>query len=312
MTAAEMKQRANILAGNYTGDEEQTQFNTTALDEDEDFDRLVFVDSEDDDDGGLETASDSRRDKVNTLIYNDSDDDENAPSRSPTKTAGKIADKGKPKINIFDMIKNNDDDDAESEHTEFEIDSEDIRGRLAQLLSDESDNESNNTPANVTKSKSKNNRKRIAIVDSDSDDEDNTRTPSVQQNSAVDVNRSNDSDKMNEDINSQKIRKRLAELADSDSDDEDTMLPVNTSSKSKHNSRNALIDSDESNDESTKQHGDSDGDRVNVNKDEPQKGSNKRERSVSDDSDDDSIGATKKKRTNNVSKRSAIVDSDDD
>lgn len=279
MTAADMKRRASVLSGaTISNTPASTQHTIVALDEDEDFERLVFSESEDDDDNQLAEMTESRRNAVNTLIYNDSDDEGTAPVRSPSKPAKGDGGKPKRKFNIFDMVKNG--NDAEPSQPDFEIDSEDIRDRLAELEgSDASDNETKNRSA-VTTTKSKPKHKRIAIADSDSDDDDNSGNKNGSQKMSQD-----------DDISSQQIRSRLAELADSDSDDGDSTMLTNTE-KSKNSSK-ALIDSEESND----------GDKENA-----QKSGNKRERSVSDDSDnEETIGGAKKKRTGRV-----LIDSDDE
>lgn len=159
MTANEMIKRAKIVSGESVNENEV---------EDEDLDRSDDSHSEDDvpksDD--LSKASNNRREKNNELIYNESDHEEKTPIKRPAKNIKKHS---KPKINIFDMVKDSQTDQNETINTQdsFEIDSEDIRHRLAELQdSDESENESNEI------NNSKINRKRLAIVDSDTDSDD--------------------------------------------------------------------------------------------------------------------------------------------
>lgn len=293
MTAAEMEKRAQILAGEYGESIEPT---ISVLDEDEDFDRLVVTDSEDDDDGsGLALASDTRREAYNTLIYNDSDNEELVAAPILVKqTDKKGKQKPKAKINIFDMIKNSTDADIEEdkendEKNDFEIDSEDIRGRLAEL------NDSDNSDAedNVMIKKASNTRKRITIVDSDTDSE-------AGESSAIrDCNKDQGAGKSQE-FSSENIRSRLAELADSISDDDINMLPANKSNSNISGKRPTIVDSGGSDDEAS------------FTNDDAHQSGRKRDRSDTEQSSDDQMVVTKKKRPSNVAQRNIIDDSDDD
>lgn len=292
MTAAEMEKRAQILAGEYGESIEPT---ISVLDEDEDFERLVVTDSEDsDDDGsGLALASDTRREAYNTLIYNDSDNEETVARPTPVKQSEKKGkQKPKSKINIFDMIKNS--KDADDETNDFEIDSEDIRGRLAELQ----DSDNSDAEGNVMIKKASNTRKRITIVDSDTDSE--ADEPSAIRDSNKDQGDSQAAGESHE-ISSENIRSRLAELTNSISDDDMSMLPADKSNSHISGKRPTIIDTIESEDEASSSWNEA-----------ALQGSKKRDRSDSEQSSDDQMVVTKKKRPSNVAQRNVIDDSEDD
>lgn len=312
MTAGEMIKRALVIAGEYFENVEPT---ISLLDEDEDFERLVVTDSEGEDENssndGLAQASDARREAFNTLIYNDSDQEDSVSVPTPVKQTEKNGkQKPKAKINIFDMIKNNADDESKenkendennknNETNDFEIDSEDIRGRLAELQdSDGSDTEHNQTIKKVT-----NVRKRITIVDSDTDSDNDGGVSKIKANAKM-QDGSQDAGE-SQDFSSQSIRSRLAELDDSDSDDDMNQLPANKNAKlntSNSSKRQTIIDTDESSNGATS---------GGLN-DSASQSSKKRERSDSEHSSDDQMMVTKKKRPSNAVQRNAIDNSDDD
>lgn len=220
MTVAEMNERAQMVTG-----EHFTQSTLIPIDEEEDFERLVVSESEDEATVDLTAAPKSRQSQINTIIYNQSDDEEEPPLNSPVKAQKKSADQKKPKkkFNIFDMVKNGEDDNGADvvETQEFEIDSEDIRDRLAQLQdSDDSDNDaSTSSKTNVAKT----NRKRITIADSDSDDDGPTAdnitagspiAPSASKEKIMSDDE-NDTDKENNDMESNKNKRDRSDSEES-------------------------------------------------------------------------------------------------
>lgn len=263
MTAQEMRQRVKILEN---GEIDESELN----DNEDDFEKLQVTDSEDEDENesnGDENRHDYRS-KVNNLIYNDSDSDEANQTVVERPTPRKASAKSNA-TDIFDMVKN-----IEGDEDEVQFDSEDIRGRLAQLVdSDDSDDD-----VNVTAKK----RVLVQLNDSDSEGEANKKSGG----------------KETYDINSQDVRSRLAELEDSD--ESDVEQPKMVTKKSKR-----IIESDDS---------DVENDQLNVNASkEMTRRSNKRERSVSDDEEHENpsdkvadISVAKKRKS------TQIIDSDDD
>lgn len=349
MSAKEMLHRAKIVAGEQIEDDE-----TTMMEDDGDFEKLVVSDSEDDDDDDIAKVTDNRRKHVRTLIYNDSDNEEQAPMRSPVKRPqNKSIQKPKKKFNIFDMVKESnagDTDDDDKQENEFEIDSEDIRDRLAQL--DDEDDSENEATKLMEKSTTKANRKRIAIVDSDTDSDDDLSKPmgstseqaiSGQASEPIENNRQPES----EEFTSQNIRRRLAELSDDSGSDNEAAAKKRTKTNGnvqKHKKWNTLIDSDDSENEpannsssverissnplnSTTNHlsvavaaatdvsidEEEDGSALGNVNDGARKSNNKRERSESEESlSDERNVVSKKKKAKNVPRRNVIDDGDDE
>lgn len=143
MNAHQMRLVAKILGG-----ETIESSNNGA---EEDFERLYVSDSDDESFTEIEMNRQSRLQKANELIYNDSDDENERQSIAITKIPTN-------EENMFDMIKNgteqmDQDDDHDEDEPENqrnaagafeseEFNSQMIRQRLAEL--DDSDNESDN------------------------------------------------------------------------------------------------------------------------------------------------------------------------
>lgn len=210
MTADEMRYRIKILSG------EAMDETNDVIAGDANFERLRMSGSESDEEGeepkpdGELSETANRRDRVNNLVYNHSDDEEDSSSRAPLKRKKK--DKPKKKFDIFDMILDEGKQNVVSvdeDSNDLEMDSENLHQRLAQLVdSDDSDNENRRKSNNVKK---KTNRKRMVIDNSDSDTELADKTVTSTKSSDVD----------NDEFSSQAISRRLAELVDSDDSDND-------------------------------------------------------------------------------------------
>lgn len=161
MTAAEMRQRANIVQ-KYASSETQSD------DYEDDFERLLLCNSETEDD--LEEINDTLRDDMNTLIHNHSDDNDYDLQLIANENSKKKESK-------------------ESSQTEnafvdkAEINTETIRSRLNELL--DSDDSDVSTHIESTASFAKNvvgvKRRRIQAFESDSDmDDDTENIPNTQ------------------------------------------------------------------------------------------------------------------------------------
>lgn len=285
MTADEMRLRARLLGNEEVGD--------AGFEEEADFEPLHVTDSEseadnDDDDGSINENNESRRQKQNTLMYNDSDNEDDLRLPLKPQPAKKTLTTTK-KINIFDMLKTGDEVNENMEADEshdIEMDSEDIRERIAEL--DDSDASIDEIQATTS---AKQPRKRIAIIDSDEDDSNG-------EDGVIEQNKENrlpntEIEPNSEDFSSQAIRSRLAELDDSDSDTDELMA------KSTKTSVN-LVDTDASDVETTK---------IGQTLEERRQ-SNKRERSISEEdftNDQTTLAGQKKK-----AKKMVIEDDDDD
>lgn len=263
-----MRQRAQIIGG-----EELNEMNDL-----EDFEKLQVTDSgSDDNENDLESETVNRFEKTANLIYNESDNEDENHTLERAPVEKRSTSKRNTKFNIFDMVKNTENDkNHDNEAEDIEINSEDIHSRLAESVdSDESDAEITIKPTKKV---------RIRMVESDSEDE----------------NVKNTTEHGIDEINSEDIRERLAEL--NDSDDTNEKNPKMSTKKF-----NRIIDSDE-------EDSDVENNQSSVNTTKKLNGNNsnnnkKRERSTSDDemsakSFDTSIA---KKR-----KSQQIVDSDDE
>lgn len=241
MTAAEMRLRSNLLSGDDIGDASANEM----IQVDDDFERLHVTNSDselDEDIGRVVENREAKRQKVNDLMYNDSDNEDE--QRSPLKPSkDKRSKKSGQKINIFDMVKNSGDNDKEAnnvyDENEMEINSEDIRSRIAQL--DDSDTSDVEQTAKAVKQP----RKRIAIVDSDSEDDDVQMIGNSVENDAEIVLPNADMEPNSEDFSSQAIQSRLAALEDSDSDTELAIGKQTIENKRHSNKRERSASGDE-------------------------------------------------------------------
>lgn len=241
MTAAEMRLRSNLLSGDDIGDASANEM----IQVDDDFERLHVTNSDselDEDIGRVVENREAKRQKVNDLMYNDSDNEDE--QRSPLKPSkDKKSKKSGQKINIFDMVKNSGDNDKEAnnvyDENEMEINSEDIRSRIAQL--DDSDTSDVEQTAKAVKQP----RKRIAIVDSDSEDDDVQMIGNSVENDAEIVLPNADMEPNSEDFSSQAIQSRLAALEDSDSDTELAIGKQTIENKRHSNKRERSASGDE-------------------------------------------------------------------
>lgn len=205
LTAEELRKRADILAG---GDASTDNM----VNEADDFGPLAVSDSEDEDDN----AQHSRMNQANSLMYNDSDGEDEV--RQPLKLKEpKAATK---KINIFDMIKNNEDSN----------DSNEPANQSNIHDTHEASDDDGNSTSHTIRSK-----KRGILIDSDSD----TEPEPEPQPEEVEIN--------TEEFSSQMIRSRLAALEDSESgesDHDDDEISHSTTKKARNR-----IESDESDNE---------------------------------------------------------------
>lgn len=204
LTAEELRKRADILAG---GDASTDNM----VNEADDFGPLAVSDSEDEDDN----AQHSRMNQANSLMYNDSDGEDEV--RQPLKLKEpKAATK---KINIFDMIKNNEDSN----------DSNEPANQSNIHDTHEASDDDGNSTSHTIRSK-----KRGILIDSDSD----TEPEPEPQPEEVEIN--------TEEFSSQMIRSRLAALEDSESGESDHDDEISHSTTKKARNR---IESDESDNE---------------------------------------------------------------
>lgn len=145
LTASDLRRRARIVGGLDVDDDaaeldDQTAELSDAESEDYDFDR-------------------AKLNRVNTLVYNASDDDETAPRMA---AVAKVQKKGK--FNIADMAKGSEDSGPDDE-----IESEPSLATAPSLLVDgDSDSDADQTVVNQTSAKRK---KRAAVIESDDDDD---------------------------------------------------------------------------------------------------------------------------------------------
>lgn len=271
MSANELRMRANILSGDYA-ETDNIESN------DDDFGPLQVSDSDDDDIDtnatALKNVQQNRKQRTNNLMYNDSDSEDD--QRLPLK----LTDKKKPakKINIFDMIKNNDDNDNSNEQTnQSNADKE--------PASDDDDDD------DVSISRMNRPKKRATMIDSDSEPDDKPE----EEPEEVEIN--------TEEFSSQMIRSRLAALEDSDSDAEnDEPISRTTVTKMSKN----VIGSDESDNENDKSA------LVAPAHDSPTQ-LNKRQRSgIEDDDDEIDNDGTLAAARQHKKPRLSIVDDDDD
>lgn len=264
MSAYELRKRADILAG---GDASADN----AENEAEDFGPLEVSDSEDDDDN----VPHRRKIQANSLMYNDSDGEDEV--RQPLKLKDpKTTSK---KINIFDMIKNNEDSN----------DSIDPANQSNIPDTHEVSDDDGNSTSHAIRAK-----KRGTLIDSDSDSD--TKPDPEPQPEEVEIN--------TEEFSSQMIRSRLAALEDSESgqsDDDD--ISHSTTKKARNR-----IESDESDNENDEKYPSSPV--IETNNTPAQL--NKRQRSGIDDNDDndaelDTIPSARKLKKPKLS----IIDDDD-
>lgn len=157
LTAADIRLRARIVAGveveEDVVEENKQQTNEISDAESEDYD--------------FESA---KLNRVNTLVYNQSDDEEerNTKRATPTKKPLKnVSEKPKRKFDIFDMVKDNNDDNSDDEEKENESTSADSIARRS-LVAEDSDSDAKQTIINQTTKRSKR-----AVIESDDDDNDN-------------------------------------------------------------------------------------------------------------------------------------------
>lgn len=192
-------------------------------------------------------AARAKRSKdLNSIMYNNSDDEEG--KRAPEKPKPK----NKKQLNLFDMINEPDNDQPSDEEViDLEIDSENFRTRLAELSdSSDSDNEMN---------QSKNKPKKRNLIDSsDSENDDDTNNKSntvaisknifenndVDDGSIVNTMVSFNSSEIVEDSTNNKNKKRERSL-DSDSSNSDG--EINVRAKKVKNVRR-LVSEDEDDD----------------------------------------------------------------
>lgn len=269
MTGNELQMRANILSGDYA-EADNIEIN------DDDFGPLQVSDSEDDDidtaAAALKSDHKNRKERTNNLMYNDSDsEDELRLPLKPTDTK-----KPNKKINIFDMIKNNDDNDNSNDQTnQSNADNE-------PASDDDDDDDANMSHMNRSK-------KRPTIIDSDSEPDEQPET----QSEEMEIN--------TEEFSSQVIRSRLAALEDSDSEAENEEPMSRTTATKK--SRN-VIESDDSDNENKMPASNA------ATHDSPTQ-LNKRQRSGIDDDEIDNDGPLAPVRQHKKP-RLSIVDDDDD
>ncbi|XP_055851009.1 protein timeless homolog [Episyrphus balteatus] len=223
LNASDLKLRERIL-----GCEEIDENELNLGDEEEEDDEN---DNEQDNEGGGESGEESeedyldtfmskKREQMNSLIYNKSDneDEQRAPLTPKKKTSSKrskdknTSSKKDQAENLFDMVKSNEENDDKSDD-EGNFNSENYRKRLAELASSdsESDNEAN---ATVIENTNTSNRSRIRHnrIDSDSEEE----TAQNKNESSGGRKRPRSSDEEN-DPNNESTSKNLN---DSDDDDE--------------------------------------------------------------------------------------------
>lgn len=141
LNAFEIRLRARIVAGDEVRDDlvenaKQSADISDAESEDYDFDR-------------------AKLNRINTLVYNHSDDDEdsNHNKSSTISTLKKIGGKPKGKINIFDMVKAKEPDSYDGDQTN------------ESLMAEDSDSDAEQSNINLTKKRSKR-----AVIESDEDD----------------------------------------------------------------------------------------------------------------------------------------------
>lgn len=152
-TATDIKLRAQIVSGTMENIEDQSYLNNIVVEEN-------YADQSDADDRSVASS------RVNTLIYNESDDEVSAPHvDTTTKQAANKKPKGKKKFDIFDMIKATED----SQDTFYDSDSE-----IQESLMIASDDEDSSDKSQVIENRPRGN----TILDSD-DDDDNQNTPHV-------------------------------------------------------------------------------------------------------------------------------------
>lgn len=184
----------------------------------------------------------------------------------------RAADKEKNGFNIFDMVRSNENDEDADEHGGLEIDSEDIRSRLAGLVdSDESDADVTIEPIESKK------RVRIQLADSESSDADG--------------------ETIMRGIDAEDIRERLAELNESD----DSKKENATTSTTKFN---RIIDSEDSDTENNQSS-------VNA-KQQPNGNAKKRERSRSSSDDEMSAKSSDTSVAKKRKSRQIVDSDDDD
>lgn len=253
-TSDDINLRVKLLAGELDDEEMEEQQTTQTDNDDVEMDPITY--STDDDVDDDENVS-NKKSPVNTLIYNDSDND-NDTHRTPMKRNVSIEKRkeiSKRKFNIFDMLK-------EPESEEIAMQSQELRSRLATLVdSDDSDNDT------ITGTKSMNKtHHRNAIIDSDSEDEkentilnsanDTTTTPMASttldshfESSAFDGNHSSHNIGINVsgDVNGTRNNKR--ERSESDESMVDGENVVANKKARKLVSRRAVIDDDDDDDE---------------------------------------------------------------
>lgn len=211
MTGNELQMRANIISGDYA-EPDNIGF-------DDDFGPLQVSDSDDDDIDNTATAlkkdQQNRKERTNNLMYNDSDSEDEL--RLPLKPIEKK--KSTKKINIFDMIKNNDDNDNYNDQT--------IQSNVDNELASDDDDDANSLHMNRSK-------KRPTVIDSDSESDEKPEAKSEE----MEIN--------TEEFSSQVIRSRLAALEDSDSEpDNDPQMSRSIATKKSRN----VIESDDSDNE---------------------------------------------------------------
>lgn len=236
MTASEMRQRVKLIDGEAIDELDHNEGNEETCVDNND---AVATDDEENED--------SRMKKINDIIYNESDDEE---QREMPEQSAKKKSEGNPvnKINIFDMIKdNNGTASKNAEENHFEINSEDIRGRLAELYDSDDDSEPEIYRHGVLVNKK--HRKQTVVLDSDDIGIESTKESNPHETLSQDL------------MSSQAIRSRLATLIDSDdsdnermsitnkkrkfsSSDEDSVKESHTLNTKKARATNKIIDSD--------------------------------------------------------------------